>query len=207
MPKVAYTEAERQRIRQQLVSAGLELMAEQGLRAARVEQICSRVGISRSFFYSFFPTKEDLIIEAIYLQQPKVLKYAGELMAVPGLFWREKIKSFLHACCDGDKGIAIFSMEEHQMIFNRMTEESRRVFRERQKKFFSDILKCFGIEAGPGDISLFANLCLSAIIVRKAIPDKLPLFIPEAADPMVELQINAVADYLESLKARMNERQ
>ena len=35
MPKVAYTEAERQRIRQQLVSAGLELMAEQGLRAAR----------------------------------------------------------------------------------------------------------------------------------------------------------------------------
>ena len=62
MPKVAYTEAERQSIRQELVSAGLELMAEQGLRATTVEQIYSRVGISRSFFYSFFPTKEDLII-------------------------------------------------------------------------------------------------------------------------------------------------
>ena len=88
-----------------------------------------------------------------------------------------------------------------------MTEESRRVFREKQKKFFSDILKCFGIEAESGDISLFANLCLSAIIVRKAIPDKLPLFIPEAADPMAEFQINAIVDYLESLKVRRNGRQ
>lgn len=207
MPKVAYTEAERQSIRQELVSVGLELMAEQGLRATTVEQIYSRVGISRSFFYSFFPTKEDLIIEAIYLQQPKVLKYAGELMAVPELSWREKMKSFFHACCDGDQGIAIFSMEEHQLVFKRMTEESRRVFREKQKKFFSDILKCFGIEAESGDISLFANLCLSAIIVRKAIPDKLPLFIPEAADPMAEFQINAIVDYLESLKVRRNGRQ
>lgn len=207
MPKVAYTEAERQRIKHELVSVGLELMAEQGLRATTVEQIYSRVGISRSFFYSFFPTKEDLIIEAIYLQQPKILKYTGELMAVPELPWREKIKSFLHACCHGDGGIAIFSMEEHQLIFKRMTEESCRVFREKQKKFFSDILKCFGIEAESGDICLFANLCLSAIIVRKAIPDKLPLFFPEAADPMAEFQINAIVDYLESLKARRNGRQ
>ena len=70
MPKVAYSEAERQRIRTALISVGLELMAKQGIQHTTVEQIYQAVGISRTFFYSFFPTKEDLVVETLYLQQP-----------------------------------------------------------------------------------------------------------------------------------------
>jgi hypothetical protein len=38
------------------------------------------------------------------------------------------------------------------------------------------------------------------MVVRKAIPDTLPLFVPEAADETVEFQINAIVDALEKLK-------
>ena len=85
MPKVAYSEEDRQRIRSELVKTGLELMSRQGVQHTTVEQIYKKVGISRTFFYSFFPAKEDLIVEALYLQQPRVLEYARKLMNDPGL--------------------------------------------------------------------------------------------------------------------------
>ena len=62
MPRVAYSEQEREQIKKELVAVGLELMAKQGIQHTTVEQIYKRVGISRTFFYSFFPTKEDLIV-------------------------------------------------------------------------------------------------------------------------------------------------
>ena len=67
MPKVAYSEADRAQIRQSLITSALELMAQQGIQHTTVEQIYRTVGISRTFFYSFFPTKEDLIVETLYL--------------------------------------------------------------------------------------------------------------------------------------------
>lgn len=132
MPKVAYSEAERERIRGELVSVALELMARQGIHHTTVEQIYRAVGISRSFFYTFFPTKEDLIVESLYLQQPRILEYARSLMADPELSWREAVRRFLHSCCYGEQhGIAVLTVEEQQLIFRRLSpRELRRLPRE-----------------------------------------------------------------------------
>ena len=96
MPKVAYSEEDRKHIRDELISAGLALMAKQGIRYTTVEQVYTKVGISRTFFYSFFPTKEDLVLETLYMQQPKVIAYAKKLMDDPSLSWRGAVKQFLH---------------------------------------------------------------------------------------------------------------
>lgn len=77
MPKIAYSEAERERVRKELITTGLELMAKQGIQHTTIEQIYLRVGISRTFFYSFFPAKEDLVVQAFYYQQPQMLARAG----------------------------------------------------------------------------------------------------------------------------------
>lgn len=90
MPKVAYSEEERQQIRDDLIRTALELMAEQGIQHTTVEQIYKKVGISRTFFYSFFPTKEDLVIEALYYQQPKIIAYVNQLMSDPALTWHHE---------------------------------------------------------------------------------------------------------------------
>ena len=57
------------------------------------------------------------------------------------------------------------------------------------------------IKADTARINLFTNLSLTAMVVRRAIPDTLPLFVPEAADETVDFQINAIVDALEKLKA------
>ena len=38
------------------------------------------------------------------------------------------------------------------------------------------------------------------MVIRRAIPDALPLFVPEAADETVDFQLNAIIDALEKLK-------
>ncbi|MCI5928806.1 MAG: TetR/AcrR family transcriptional regulator [Pseudoflavonifractor capillosus] len=201
MPKVAYTEEERAHVRQALLTTGLELMARQGIRHTTVEQIYQAVGISRTFFYSFFPTKEDFVVETLYLQQPKILAYARKLMDDPALSWLDGVRQFFHACCYGEKnGIAVLTIEEQQIIFRRLSPESYQTFREKQAKLFGDILECFGIRADGERVAVFTNLALAVMILRRAIPQNLPLFVPEAADRTVDVQIDAIVHYLETLR-------
>lgn len=201
MPKIAYSEEERNRIREELIVRGLELMARQGIQHTTVEQIYREVGISRTFFYSFFSGKEELAVESLYFQQPRILSYAAKLRSDPELSWREALEKFLFSCCYGEKhGIAVLSMEEQQFIFRRMPAESYRKFREKQADLFGAILKCFGINGDRETVNLFINLCLAVMVIRKSVPDSLPLLVPEAADETAAFQIHAIADYLEKLR-------
>ena len=143
----------------------------------------------------------NLIVETLYLQQPRIIAYVQKLRKDPALSWRDAVKQFLHACCYGEKnGIAVLTVEEQQLIFKRLSEESYRTFRAKQRRLFGQILEGFGIKADAARISLFTNLSLTVMVVRRAIPDTLPLFVPEVADETVDFQINAIVDALEAWK-------
>lgn len=201
MPKVAYSREKRENIKKMLTETALELMAKQGIQHTTVEQVYKKVGISRTFFYSFFPTKEDLVVETLYMQQPRIVEYAKRLMADPSLDWRGSVKKFLHDCCYGEEnGIAVMTVKEQQIIFRRLSRESYDTFREKQMRLFGNVLETFGIRPDEERIKLFTNLSLTAMVMRRAIPDTLPLFVPEAADAAVEFQINAIVDFLEKIK-------
>ena len=201
MPRVSYSEEDRERIRAALISVGLELMAKQGVQHTTVEQVYKKVGISRTFFYSFFSTKEDLVLETLYWQQPKIIAYVQKLMADPALSWRDAVKKFLHDCCYGEQyGIAVLTIEEQQIIFKRLSKESYQVFRQKQRRLFGEILESFGIKADENRVNLFTNLSLTAMVIRRALPDTLPLFVPEAADETIDFQLNVIVDALEKLK-------
>lgn len=199
MPKVAYSEEERKNIRNSLIEISLELMSKQGIQHTTVEQIYKKAGISRTFFYSFFPTKEDLIVETLYLQQPRIIEYVKKLMDDPDLSWRDGVKKFLYACCYGN-GIAVLSIKEQKLIFDRLSPESYEEFRRKQIRLFGDILNELGVTADQSTVKIFTNLSLTVMIIRKAIPDNLPLFFQEAADETLDFQINAIVDFLEKMK-------
>ena len=201
MPKVGYSEEERERIRAVLVTTALEQMARQGIQHTTVEQIYTAAGISRTFFYTFFPTKEDLIVETLYFQQPKILAYARSLMDDPSLTWREGVERFLYTCCYGERnGIAVLTAEDQQRLFRRLSPESCRLFRERQLRLFGDLLEIFGVQADTAAVRLFTNISLLAMVTRRAIPAALPLFVPDAADETVAFQIRAITDALASMR-------
>lgn len=200
MPKVSYSEKDRERIRKALLETCLKLISKQGVQHTTIEQIYKKVGISRTFFYSFFSTKEELVVESLYYQQPKIISYIKQLRKDTSLEWKQALRLFLKSCCYGKDSFVILSIEEQQSIFKRLTSEKYVLFREKQERLFSDILACFDIEPKKENVCLFINLSLMLIVFRKAIPSSLPLFIPEVADQTVDFQIEAIISYLEGCK-------
>ena len=89
---------------------------------------------------------------------------------------------------------------DEQLIFKRLSEESYQVFRQKQRRLFGEILENFGIKADTARVNLFTNLSLTAMVVRRAIPDTLPLFVPEAADETVNFQLDVIVNALEKWK-------
>jgi len=64
MPKV-FSAEQRAVIQKKLLEAGLQVFSEFGLRKTRIEDITRRVGIAKGTFYSFFPSKEALLLAAM----------------------------------------------------------------------------------------------------------------------------------------------
>ncbi len=67
MPK-AWSEEEREVVRQTLIQKGKELFERHGLRKTTVDEIAGQAGVSKGAFYLFFGSKEDLyfsILEAV----------------------------------------------------------------------------------------------------------------------------------------------
>ena len=84
------------------------------------------------------------------------------------------------------------TLQEQQQLFARLSPDSYRQFRQKQAALFWELLRCFGVEPDDGRVALMINLCLTVVILRRAIPDTLPLLVPEAAGATVDFQIDAI---------------
>lgn len=205
MARKAYSEQEREQVRTALLTTVIQCIVDRGLIHSSIDVLCKKVGISKTFFYTFFPSKEELVLEALRYQQPRLLQYARQLMEDPALSWREGVQTFLETCAYGEKkGIAVLSIEEEQEIYRCLSRENVQTFREDQTRLFRDLLEIFGIPTDGIDPRLFGNLALSMMMVYKAIPDTMPFLFPEKAEDMVVFQINALLDEMQRVKERVN---
>lgn len=201
MARKAYTEQDREQVRNALLTTVIQCIVDRGLIHSSIDVLCKKVGISKTFFYTFFPSKEELVLEALRYQQPKLLQYARQLMEDPELSWREGVRTFLETCVYGEKkGIAVLSVEEEQEVYRCLSQENFQTFREDQTKLFRDLLVVFGLPVDGIEPRLFGNLALSMMMVYKAIPDTMPFLFPEVADDMVKFQINALLDEMQRAK-------
>lgn len=95
MPRKVYSDEEREQVKEALMSTVIQCIVERGLIHSSIETLCRKVGISKTFFYSFFPSKEELVLHALRYQQPRLLDYARQLMEDPALSWRAGVETFL----------------------------------------------------------------------------------------------------------------
>lgn len=201
MARKAYSDQEREQVREALMITMIQCIVDRGLIHSSIDVLCRKVGISKTFFYSFFSSKEELVLQALRYQQPKLLQYAQHLMETPELSWRECVAAFLKNCCYGAKtGIAVLSIEEEREVYSCLSKESIQAFREDQVNLYRNLLTIFGLPADSIDPKLFGNLALSMMMVYKAVPDGMPFLFPEVADDMVEFQVNALLDEMERVK-------
>lgn len=179
----------------------IQCIVDRGLIHGSIDVLCKRVGISKTFFYTFFSSKEELVMEALRYQQPRLLDYARQLMEDPALSWRAGVETFMKNCCYGAKsGVAILSIEEEQQVRRCLSDENFHVFRQDQASFYGKLLSVFGLPVDGIDPRLFGNLALVMMMVQKAIPDTMPFLFPEVAEDMVDFQVRALVDEMERVK-------
>lgn len=201
MARKVYSEEDREKVRKTLINTMIQCIVDRGLIHSSIDVLCKRVGISKTFFYTFFSSKEELVLEALRYQQPRLLDYAHQLMEDPALSWREGVETFLKNCCYGGKsGVAILSIEEEQQVHHCLSNESFHAFRQDQVSFYGKLLSIFGLPADGIDPRLFGNLALVMMMVQKAIPDTMPFLFPEVADDMVNFQVRGLVDGMERVK-------
>ena len=205
MARKVYSEQEREQVREALLTTVIQCIVKRGLIHSSIDVLCGEVGISKTFFYTFFSSKEELVLQALRYQQPKLLRYARQLMDDPALSWREGVGSFLKTCCYGAKsGVAVLSIEEEQEVYRCLSKENFQTFRKDQMSLYQNLLSVFGLPVNSIDPRLFGNLALSMMMVYKAIPDAMPFLFPEIAEDMVDFQINALLDEMQRAKEGKN---
>ncbi len=201
MARKAYSDEERAQVKEALMAAMIQCIVDRGLIHSSIETLCGKVGISKTFFYSFFSSKEELVSHALRYQQPRLLDYARQLMEDPTRSWRAGVETFLKNCCYGAKsGVAVLSIEEEQQVRRCLSQENFQAFRQDQISFYGKLLSIFGLPTDGIDPRLFGNLALAMMMVHKAIPDTMPFLFPEVAEDMVDFQVKALVDEMERIR-------
>jgi AcrR family transcriptional regulator len=100
-----FSPEERARIAEQLLAAGRELFATQGLAKTSLDELVRPAGIARSSFYAFFDSKEALYLELMLRQAPDVRGRVMGSLEQAGGDVRSAMAGFLRsivAVLDGD---------------------------------------------------------------------------------------------------------
>jgi AcrR family transcriptional regulator len=93
MPK-AFSDRERQVIRQVLLQAGREQFAAYGMRAS-VDDLVRAAGISKGAFYLFYESKEALLLDLLEQHEAMLQARLLEQVLAPGMSPRDSLRELL----------------------------------------------------------------------------------------------------------------
>lgn len=72
-PQELTRDRQREATRQRLYDASITIFKRDGFRAARVDDITLVAGVSRTAFYFHFPTKEDVLLDAMRQHEERIV--------------------------------------------------------------------------------------------------------------------------------------
>ena len=196
MSRKAYTQEERESIRTSMLRRSARVFAEKGLRNASLEDIYSPEGISKTFFYTFFPSKTSLIAEMFRMQSSEMLealrRNVWDYGAVNGM--RETLSDVL----DGRWFIASF--DDQVYLRDIMSEEEFNAFKNDRIVLFADILNMIGVPVSRMDPRVFYNMLMSIVWAHYSHQASMPFLYSEVARTSSEIQIERLIEYLRSLR-------
>ncbi len=73
MPR-AFTETEKERIRERLFDAGRSCFTRYGLKKTTIDDLVRPAGIAKSSYYLFFESKESLYVEVLMAEMPAMME-------------------------------------------------------------------------------------------------------------------------------------
>ena len=199
MAKKTYTAQDRECLTEQLLDRGQELFARCGYRAAPLKEVYEPLGISKSFFYTFFPGKEALAIQVLRRQRTLMLKRAQDVVRRAPT-WRAGMEQVFDLFFHGSQnGVFVLELEDLPHLCRHMTQEEQREFWEGLSEFYRALLALCDIPASQQEYQLVQNMVSTLLLAyHSRLYASLP-FAPGLEEETMSLQVKLIIDYLEDL--------
>lgn len=201
MSSKAYSIEQKKEIHDKLLEIGLEIYSKNGIRAIKLVDILEEVGISKPFFYKFFGSIQEFVIEVLNSQWKHLNLILDEAEKESNGCWKKKVtytlNRFIH---HHEHGLLTMTQEEEVWVRARISDELYNSFMDTQLHFFEDLFNRWEISQGKCTPKILANLILTIVIVYGSAKKSLPFFHLDELDCTVKAQIECLVLYLESLR-------
>ena len=198
MSRKAYSLEERTALKARLHAIGLELYLEKGIQDVNLSEILKKAGISKPFFYTFYSSLGELILNIIDEQHHQITDLLYATQRDTSLNWREKIESFLITILHHKQNnLYILSPEEEVWLYHRLGKEKFNSFQASQYKLYSQLLTTWEIPLEIVPPQVLGNYLLTLVIIRNNAEISLPFFFHDYLDETATLQIKLLLDYFE----------
>lgn len=203
MSRKAYSQEERTALKAKLHQFALNIYLKKGIQNVKLPEILHLAGISKPFFYTFYPSLGDLIIDIIDDQRMEILAILSQTQADDTLDWGGKIEAFLKTLLHHrEHRLFILSPEEEVWLYQRLTKKSFDAFQSMQIQFYGELMKTWSVPFTAAAPQVIGNYLLSLIIIRNNAPKSLPFLFHDYLDETADLQIQLLIDYLDALRSQ-----
>jgi AcrR family transcriptional regulator len=144
MPK-AFTEPEKQWIRQRLLEQGYRQFAAHGLKKTSVDELAGAAGISKGAFYLFYPSKEVLFMEVVEEAEKRFRQDVLAAIDLPGPSPRVRLFAVLKKAFSLWKTIPflqVFTRSDYELLARKVPAEIIQEHLRNDQAFIEDLVDC-----------------------------------------------------------------
>lgn len=125
MSKKGYSKQDRERVGQDLLAVGLEMLSQRGLKNTKLQDILQAVGISKPFFYNnYYTSLAELVIHIINYEVPLLLQVVREDAARQDITPEEKIERLLYRVTHSRQHhLFVMTQEEEMWVYKHLGPE------------------------------------------------------------------------------------
>jgi len=131
MPR-AFTEVEKEKIRERLFAAGRSCFTRYGLKKTTIDDLVKPAGIAKSSYYLFFDSKETLYVELMMVEMPTMMERLIDLSFAATGDTREALVRLLKAI--------VYEIETNEFV-RVLLDDPSEVARLAEMLNFEDILQ------------------------------------------------------------------
>ena len=173
-----------------------EVFSSKGLRDTSLEDVYVPEGISKTFFYTFFPSKIALITEVFRLQSGEILD------AVRSSVWEygslNGMREVFREVVEGRWYIA--SIDDQVYLRAIMSDEEFNGFKNDRIVLFAEILNILGVPVSRLDPRVFYNMLMSVVWTGRSDSGSVPFLYGEVSKVSTEILLDHLVDYVGGLR-------
>lgn len=201
MPSKAYSKEQKEAVRQKLLETGLALYSKQGIKKARLVDILEVVSISKPFFYTFFPSVAEFVLQVLDFQWTRYAAILDAFEAERSRPWQEQARELLDKTVHyNQNGLLVMTQEEEVWVHAQLDDTRYELFMASQINFFRRLLSLWGIDQERCSPKVLGNMIISSVLIYNSARRALPFLYLDELEATAQAQTEAIIAYLERLK-------